>query len=602
MTMTRAEEVLLKVIEQHVAIVGMTGSGKTSTAKLMAESIFAAGHRACILDSVKSDWWGLTSSADGRRPGLPFTILGGPRGHIPLHSGAGAAIGRLVGSGELRHSIIDMADFEAGGLQRFFVDFVPTLMKSMRGVLYLIMEEAHEFAPKERAGFTAENMAIHYAKKLATAGRSKGIRIIVATQSVQQLHNRVFGSCGAIIGHQLTAPADKAPVLKWFKDNAGASELREVASSLSRLHTGQAWVYSGKPHICEQIQFPRIKTFDNSATPSGDEALQDVTVAQVDAAKLRDVISNAIKEAEDNDPKVLRARIKTLEEKVRDGASDTASENADIQREQVTHVYEQGRLVGYAQGAREALKDLPAALHRLQTHRDGISEAIAGIASICDAKPAVPIGGDEDDEGAGESANLMRIIDRSERARLAQPLAAEPSRQVESAFGLRPPGTVTERLHRAFLTALTQHPKGLTKGQILTHTGYASSGATSTAFAALAREGYTEQSGPVVKITGRGEKALGSFKPLPVGRELRVWLLNGSGKLSKVERAVMEALFTHYPEPMQKGDILKEAGYASSGATSTAFARLCTMGYAEPAGTGRLRAGADLYTAAERRT
>jgi len=49
--------------------------------------------------------------------------------------------------------------------------------KRMRGVVYLVLEEAHEFAPKERTGIGAESMAIHYAKQLATAGRSKGIRI-----------------------------------------------------------------------------------------------------------------------------------------------------------------------------------------------------------------------------------------------------------------------------------------------------------------------------------------------------------------------------------------------------------------------------------------
>jgi hypothetical protein len=72
-------------------------------------------------------------------------------------------------------------------------------MRHARGVVYLVIEEAHELAPKERAGFGAENMAIHWAKKLATAGRSKGIRLIVATQRVQALHNAVLGSCETLI-------------------------------------------------------------------------------------------------------------------------------------------------------------------------------------------------------------------------------------------------------------------------------------------------------------------------------------------------------------------------------------------------------------------
>jgi uncharacterized protein len=138
------------VLLAHTAILGKTGSGKTSTAKRAIEQL--DGFRVCVLDPIKSDWWGITSSADGRRPGLPFKILGGPHGHVPLHSSAGKVIGTLVGSGQLPLSIIDMADFEAGGLQRFFIDFAQALWKSARGVVYLVIEEAHEFAPKERAG------------------------------------------------------------------------------------------------------------------------------------------------------------------------------------------------------------------------------------------------------------------------------------------------------------------------------------------------------------------------------------------------------------------------------------------------------------------
>src|SRR6185437_2674048 len=113
---------------------------------------------------------------------------GGPHGHVPLHPSAGKAVGELVGRNDLPLSIIDMADFPMGGLQHFFTDFGATLMRSMRGVLHLVLEEAHEFAPKERSGASGENMAVYQAKKLATAGRSKGIRLVLVTQRTQALH------------------------------------------------------------------------------------------------------------------------------------------------------------------------------------------------------------------------------------------------------------------------------------------------------------------------------------------------------------------------------------------------------------------------------
>lgn len=305
----------MDVLSGHVAVLGMTGSGKTSTEKLIVEQVVNEGFRVCVLDTLKSDWWGVTSSADGKRPGLPFKILGGPRGHVPLHSGAGKAIGKLVGEGKLPLSIIDMADFEAGGIQKFFADFAHSLWRHVRGVVYLVIEEAHEIAPKERVGFGAENMAIHWAKKLGTGSRSKGIRLIVATQRVQALHNAVLGSCQTLVAHQLMFDADQVPVLKWLKA-VKKDAVKEVEASLASLPAGTGWLCSGKEQIFEQRAFPKFQTYDHHATPTNDAKAIDVKTAAVDPDELRAIIGDAVKDAEENDPKLLRAKVAELQRKL----------------------------------------------------------------------------------------------------------------------------------------------------------------------------------------------------------------------------------------------------------------------------------------------
>lgn len=51
------------VLAHHTAVLGKTGSGKTSTAKLIVEQAVAEGARVCILDPIKSDWWGSLTPA-----------------------------------------------------------------------------------------------------------------------------------------------------------------------------------------------------------------------------------------------------------------------------------------------------------------------------------------------------------------------------------------------------------------------------------------------------------------------------------------------------------------------------------------------------------
>lgn len=532
------------VLGQHIGILGKTGGGKSSTAKLIIEQVVAHGARVCILDPIKSDWWGLASSASGKRAGLPFYILGGPHGHVPLHDSAGKAIAEIVAGGALPLSILDMADFPPGGQSRFFVDFAQTLIRKMRGVVYLVIEEAHLFAPKERSGIGAENMSIHWAKTLATAGRSKGIRLIVLSQRTQALHNAVLGSCDTLIAHRLTAPADQLPVNKWLAANVSKDKAAEIAASLGKLKTGEGWICSGEAQLFERRQFPRITTYDNTVAPKDSDGQRAVKMSEVDADALRAIIGTAVAEAEANDPAKLRKRIAELEREVKAkpaamadrAAIEKACRAAVVERDALWaddfHRHNMPR-VEALQRASELLTDAAKAVD--QATKDWMKPQ-----STPNGKPAAHA----TPTRAPAPRSTVRPKSKSDAAGDAQ----------EPQGGLAPG-------EKKILAAIAQNIHGADKRQISVLAGYKRS-SRDTYIYRLQSRGLIEPDGGLFVVTDAGLAALGDdHDPLPTGVDLQQhWLATLKGG----EAAILALLIEAHPNYVPVDKISEATGYKRS--------------------------------------
>lgn len=564
------------ILTQHLAVLGKTGSGKTSTAKLAIEQVVADGARVCVLDPIKSDWWGLTSSANGKHAGLPFHILGGPRGHVPLHSSAGKAIGEIVATGALPLSIIDMADFEPGGQAKFFVDFAPTLIRKMRGVVYLVIEEAHLFAPKERSGVGAENLSIHWSKTLATAGRSKGIRLLVLSQRVQALHNAVLGSCDTLIAHRLTTPADQEPVVKWLKANTTKDVLEQVSSSLSSLKTGHGWICSGEAKLFEQVAFPRISTYDNTATPTGDGEELTVKTAAVDQDKLRSIIGDAVKEAEASDPKALRRqlaekdrRIKELEQAPPPVVSSTPTKEKPVLTAKDREVIE--RLTGRLEALETFIRSESEAV------QESLRQKIAGAVNTAtmDMERLLETGRTQFLDRLGY-AGFAGVLEKLKQVSVEPPRHTAPARSTTPA---RPPAvssvprvtrtapavasgdTSVGKVHRAFLTVLANRQgKTTTRNQLAVFSEYsATSRHVDNTISACRTAGWLAGESSRLTITDAGLSALGPFEELPTGEALRNYWIRETGA---APGAMLRALCEVYPKSLTRDEVAEVAGYS----------------------------------------
>jgi len=302
-------------LRQHIAILGKTGSGKTFTAKGIVEKLLAAGRRVCIIDPTGA-WWGLRSSADGEKPGFEVVILGGTHGDAPLPALSGAACAELVVSGNVQ-VVFDTSAMTVGDRTRWFIDFGTALYRLNSQPLHLVIDEAHVFAPQGKVPDPETGKMLHAANSLASGGRSRGVRLMMLTQRPAKLHKDSLTCCDTLIAMRVIAPQDREAIEDWVLGCGDKVKGKQVLDSLAQLSKGEGWVWFPEGGVLERVKFPRITTFDSSATPEdGSDVPAPKRRAEIDLASIQATMAEAVKQAEDNDPKRLRRRIAELEREV----------------------------------------------------------------------------------------------------------------------------------------------------------------------------------------------------------------------------------------------------------------------------------------------
>lgn len=546
-----------QILDQHVAVLGKTRSGKTNSVKLCIEQVAAGGSRVCIIDPIKADYWGLTSSADGKRPGLPFHIIGGQRGHVPLHASAGATLAEVVASGALRLAIIDMEQFGPREAGPFFAAFMEKLFHKIVGVLYLVVDEAHLFAPKDGRGGD-ESMATYWFKRMASGSGSKGVRLIVSTQRVQELHNTVLSNCDTVIAHRVTFPEDQKRIAGWVASHSKAVAA-DVQKTLPNMNRGEAWICSGEAGIFERRQLPLCATYDNSRTPTESDEQRAVATAQIDQDKLRAIIGDAVQQAEANDPTRLKQRIADLELQLakRPAAAPPPPPRVEYRDRPVLTEEHIAALDAANARAHESIQALQAAAGSIER------AAASGMLRDHHAPPSPP-----------PIYMLNETHVPKHRARRAHTQAdgeIGPEERAMEAAGARahmPKGEL------AVLTAIGQYPNGVTREQLTVLTGYKKS-ARDTYLSRLRTQDMIETGADPhsYRLTLAGKARLGpNFQPLPTGDALRRQLL-APGGLPVGEAAILKRAIASYPRHESREHISEMTGYRKS-ARDTYLSRL----------------------------
>jgi hypothetical protein len=512
------------IFEQHMAITGKVGSGKSYTARGFVERLLTAGRRVCVIDPTGA-WHGLRSSADGKKPGFPVVVFGGDHGDVPITAASAAPLARMIAEQNLP-CIIDVSGLLIGDQRQFMAEFAEKIFQLNRKPLHLVIDESDIFAPQNPQ--RGDEKMLHRVDRIVRRGRIRGFRVTLITQRPAVLHKNVLTQANVLISMRMTAPQDRKALEEWIKGQGDTEKGRRVLASLASLPTGEGWVWAPELEILERMKFPRIITFDSGRTPDDDgDTAEPVRLADVDLTEINAALADAIKEAAENDPRALRKRIAELERQVgQQGASPVELATAR------TEGFGQGRQVGYQEGCRD------------------------GWTMACDEAAKFP--------EALRSA-MPDWVPFDPVAMPSTPVRPAPTNRATNIPGNIPRGTgkpsTLPRGELATLKAIAQYPGGATREQLSVLTGYKRS-SRDAFIQRLKDKGYVGTGGGPCVALQAGIDALGSdYEPLPTGAALQDYWL---GRLPEGERKTLEYLLGVYPATAPREGIDQATGYKRS--------------------------------------
>ncbi len=440
----------LSALDERVAIVGTSGSGKTYAAKGMVELLLDQQARVCVVDPL-GVWWGLRAGADGMAPGYPVVVFGGRHADVVLHEAMGAALGRLVGTHAIA-CVVDLSELgSSAARRRFMAAFAEAVYEANAEPLHLVLDEADLWAPQRPM---PEGMALlGRIEEIVRRGRVRGFIPWLITQRPAVVHKDVLSQADILVMMKLTSSQDRDAVGGWIEGQADRAEGRRILAELPRLARGEGYLWAPSDGVLARVAFPAIRTYDSSRTPRRGERLATPrTLAEVDLSAITAALAavDAPGTSMDGGQEVARP-------------AGGSRKRLTIQEQTLT---EQGRMLTAAQARVAALE---AELARLQA-RLGQIAILAADAAADAAQPATP------PEPPPVSPPPLRGDRAPEPPTSGTPVASGMERQQAGSVGAeaRPsdPGGALHPAARKLLAALAQHtPARFTWGQAATLAG-----------------------------------------------------------------------------------------------------------------------------------
>jgi hypothetical protein len=566
-------ELPLEAAETTWAILGKKGSGKSTTAVDLVEEVLKHAQIPVAVLDPTGVWWGIRSSADGKSAGFPLTIFGGDHKDAPLEATAGELMADVVAE-DRASCVFDLSYFNVRELQRFAYDFLSRLYLKNRHAMFLVLDEADDFAPQvirggEKGGY-AERM-LGAAERLVKQGRVRGIAPCFITQRPASLNKNVLSQIDSLVVMRLLSPHDRDAIKEWVKYNGTAEQLAELQADLATLDTGTGYIWSPETlDLFRKVAFRPSETFDSRRKPrAGKQIAPPKVLAAVDLKKLEHKMSALIDRAKADDPKELRAEIAKLKKQLDKPLCQPVADKPTIDRAVMAALVEQhSQFIARGNAALEAIYKVRPAL-------EAVDAAIAAMTDYTKT-PVMTVHTNGQPLKPATAGALVDVARAATRQFGHAPAASKAS---------FPKG------EKAVLAAIAQYPNGVYRNQLTVLTGYKKT-SRDAYIARLRDRAYIDvvTDGRILALNA-GVEALGNdYSPPLTGQARREKYLK---ELPAGESKVLQAAIEVFPEAVLRETVSAVTGYKKT-SRDAYIARLRARELIE-AGRDGIRASEDLF-------
>lgn len=565
----------LDAVTERIAIVSMSGMGKSYTAGVMAEEMLKAKQQVVIIDP-KGDHFGL-------RTRYKILIMGGKRGDVGLSDTGGALVAQFVAR-TAASVILDLDGMSVSGQKRFMVDFMEELYRINEAPMHLIIDEADEFIPERP--MKGEERMLGAGNRIVRRGRSKGLGVTLITQRTAAISKNSLNQCRSLILHGMIGTQDLAVVENYLKFYLPKKERDQILKDVLELDVGEAIVFSPRwLKILKRLRIRKKETFDSSATPqAGRKRRVPKRLKKVDLKHLEAQMKETVAKVEESDPGRLRKRIRDLQLQLQKAQAATPATGAvERTRTEVRRVREVSRV---------DLAELNRLFNRLKKlHDRTMSEAerlrkdLKAIARK--AEPAL----NKVFERLRKGQRHVEPKPRVEKPALPRPEAStspgvEPVSMIETSRPRQKFDDGGKRLRTGAIMMLQvldrAPPEGWTAAELGTLSGYSvGSGSYNTYASNLRKRGFIENLGSGrygATDSGRRwlrEQGLRKEIPSEPAARIRIRLRTGA-------RRMLQALLEAYPDSVSDEALSEGAGFSvGSGSWNTYLSNLRRHGLME---------------------